>query len=137
MSYSFDEHYSQYDETTTQSQEVVKCDACDEPIASGQKYVLIEIWHQDDEVEDEDDNHKRESDNGLYLTNEPSESLNRCARCQTIHLHLRELTPSGDQMWPHEQLNCGEEYAEHWGKEPPAEIAALAFALPEEVQAKL
>jgi hypothetical protein len=54
----------------------------------------------------------------------------RCIGCQTIHEHLRTL---GDgEMWPDEHLNCGEEYTDHWGHEPPELIAALAFATPAE-----
>jgi hypothetical protein len=51
--------------------------------------------------------------------------VKRCLRCQLIHLHLRTL--GGDDMWPNERLDCGEEYKQHWGREPPPEIAALAF----------
>lgn len=57
-----------------------------------------------------------------------SVTLRRCSRCQTIHEHLRQLCES-QERWPDEQLNCGEDYEEEWGKLPP-EIAALAFTLP-------
>jgi hypothetical protein len=58
-------------------------------------------------------------------------TFKRCLRCQAIHEHLRTLG-DGD-CWPDERLDCGEEYTHHWGREPPPEIAALAFALPGEV----
>jgi hypothetical protein len=64
-----------------------------------------------------------------------AQGAKRCERCQTIHKHLR-VKGDGD-MWPAEQLDCGEEYAAHWGKEPPEDIAALAFALPGETKAPL
>ena len=40
-------------------------------------------------------------------------------------------------MWPHERLNCGEEYEEHWGKKPPEHIAELAFASRDDVQNRI
>jgi hypothetical protein len=39
-------------------------------------------------------------------------------------------------MWPDEKLSCGEEYEKHWGCPPPDEIAALAFATPQELQTR-
>jgi len=30
-------------------------------------------------------------------------------------------------MYPAERLDCGQSYKDEWGKEPPPEIAALAF----------
>ena len=134
MSCSIDEYYAQYDEAMKHALEDIKCSACAETIQSGQIYTLVAIWRQEDATEDGDGEGYEagnESDDGLFLTDEPSETLNRCARCQAIHVHLRDL---GQEMWPDEQLNCGEEYEEHWGKEPPPEIAALAFALPGEVK---
>ncbi|HEU4615550.1 MAG TPA: hypothetical protein VFS15_25825, partial [Kofleriaceae bacterium] len=63
-----------------------------------------------------------------------AETIKRCERCQAIHLHLRTLGDS--DVWPDERLDCGEEYAAHWGEAPPEAIAALAFALPGEVRAE-
>jgi hypothetical protein len=37
-------------------------------------------------------------------------------------------------MWPEENLGCGLKYEEEWG-ELPDEIAAMAFALPSDVEA--
>ncbi len=109
MSHSIDEYYAAYRETMRVAAKPHYCSACTEGIPKGQRYYDITIV----------------SDNTAH-------SLKRCERCQQIHKHLRKL---GDgEMWPDERLNCGEEYKEHWGKEPPPEIAALAFALPKDFQ---
>lgn len=36
--------------------------------------------------------------------------------------------------WPDVALNCGHEFKERWGVEPPPELARLAFLTPAEVQ---
>lgn len=108
MSHEIDgNYYSAYVEETVLAAETHPCDACDEKIVYGTRYTLIVI------VADED---------------EP-ETLRRCERCQKIHKHLRALG-ADKEMWPDEHLSCGETYKEHWGTEPPPEIAALAFARP-------
>lgn len=106
MSHCVDERYAVYSETRRRAIKTHKCSACKETIQRGHTYHVIAIIF------------------------EGVESLKRCERCQKIHLHLRGLG-DGD-MWPDERLNCGEEYKEHWGREPPPDIAALAFALPGE-----
>ncbi len=89
-----------------------KCDACEMTIRVGDKYASVAYeW------------------DGDFC------SLKRCLRCQTIHEHLRELAPG--ELWPDEELNCGEEYEEHWGNEPPEEVARLAFMTDDEAQAEL
>ena len=108
MSHEVDERYAVYSETRRRAIKQHKCSACKEAIRPGHTYHVIAIIF------------------------EGVESLKRCERCQAIHLHLRTLDRD---MWPDERLNCGEEYREHWGREPPPEIAAMAFALPGEVKA--
>ncbi len=108
MSYVADEAYDVYTETLRCAAKNHKCDACGEKILKGTHYFSIHCAFDGS-----------------------ANTIKRCKRCQTIHLHLRTLSP-GD-MWPDEELNCGEEYREHWGKEPPPEIAALAFERPEDV----
>lgn len=56
----------------------------------------------------------------------------RCMRCDAIYSHLVAITDFEDQPMP--RLDCGHEYKEVHGQEPPPEIAALAFALPGEVK---
>lgn len=56
----------------------------------------------------------------------------RCDRCQVIYEHLLEmcrLHGEGDE-YPNPELDCGHEYKERWGVEPPEWLAALAFWLP-------
>lgn len=109
MSGYADETYDVYDERFPVARKPHKCSACGETIAPGHRYARVGIVFQKE-----------------------AETVVRCARCQTIHEHLRTL---GDHdMWPDEQLNCGEEYEQHWGEKPPDDIAALAFALPGETQ---
>jgi hypothetical protein len=38
--------------------------------------------------------------------------------------------------WPDIALNCGHEFKERWGREPPPELARLAFMTPSELQAE-
>lgn len=38
--------------------------------------------------------------------------------------------------WPDVALNCGHEFKERWGREPPDELARLAFMTPAEIQAE-
>ncbi len=111
MSSYCDYLYEEYNETLTVAKSPVKCDACKEDIADGHRYYAIECvnHYAVPEHDDKDD----------------VDEYNRCLRCQKLHEHLRTL---GDgEMWPDEQLDCGEEYTEHWDKEPPPEIAELAF----------
>lgn len=107
MSHTVDEYYSAYRETLRCAAKDHLCDACEETIALGGRYYSIGV-----------------------VFDGKAESFKRCERCQRIHEHLRKLDPG--EMWPAEKLDCGEEYREHWGKEPPEDIAALAFALPKD-----
>ncbi len=108
MSGYYDETYKLYSETVRRARKPHTCSACSEPIPIGHRYAHVSAILD-----------------GVTV-------YRRCARCQTLHLALRELG-DGD-MWPDERLNCGEEYEEHWGEPPPAELAALAFVTPEDAQ---
>ncbi|TFG38795.1 MAG: hypothetical protein E4H44_03290 [Candidatus Aminicenantes bacterium] len=108
MSHSVDETYVIYDETWRKARKQHRCDACNEPISVGHQYARVFIL-----FDGEKSNRKR------------------CARCQRIHEHLRTVDKYGD-TWPDENLACGQSYEDEWGECPP-EIAALAFALPGEV----
>lgn len=87
------------------------CGACGEKIKVGHLYVSI------------------------FIVYEGTAQYKRCVRCQAIHKHLRNLAP-GD-MWPMEDLSCGEDYEEEWGEKPPEEIQNLAFITQEEAQRDL
>jgi predicted RNA-binding Zn-ribbon protein involved in translation (DUF1610 family) len=109
LSHEFDESYDAYCELFPTARKEHRCAACNEVIRPGDQYARISIiW-------------------------EGVERIARCLRCQTLHEHLRELDPAF--LWPDERLDCGEEYREHWGKEPPPEVAALAFMTQGEMQA--
>lgn len=109
MSHSVEETYAVYDERSPVARKEHRCDACDERIAPGQQYARIGIVFQGE-----------------------AESVKRCLRCQAIHEYLRDKDPG--ETWPAERLDCGEKYEDHWGEDPPERIAALAFALPREMQ---
>lgn len=109
MSSYCDETYDVYHERPTRARKPHVCAACKETIAVGRRYMSV-----------------RTVFDGLAQT------IKRCMRCQSIHEHLRTLDHDGE-LWPDERLNCGEEYKAHWGVEPPEYIAAMAFALPAEV----
>lgn len=112
MSHSVDETYSVYDEESRRARKEHRCDACKEAIERGHLYFRIFI-----------------------LFEGTVETVKRCLKCQTIHKHLRNLAPG--ELWPDERLDCGEEYVEHWGVQPPPLIAAIAFMTQTEGQEQL
>lgn len=107
MSHSVDETYSVYDERFPRARKEHVCEACRETIPGGARYARVGI---------------------VFGGN--AYAVKRCLRCQGIHEHLRRLDPG--EMWPDEQLNCGLDYEDEWGKPPPIEVAELAFLLPGE-----
>lgn len=111
MSHYTEEHCDVYDEVQPKARLEHECDACHEKIFPGDYYWKISI-----------------------VFDGTARTVKRCLRCQTMHVHLRGL---GEDMWPDEKLNCGEEYKHHWGVEPPAHIAELAFKTRVELQAEV
>lgn len=109
MSHGIDETYSVYNEVCRRARKDHTCDACEETISTGHRYMRVGI-----------------------VFDGKGESVKRCLRCQAIHDHLKEMG-KGD-TWPAEKLDCGESYESHWDGPPPNEIAALAFALPGETE---
>jgi hypothetical protein len=107
VSHSYDDTYEVYNERPRKARKPHVCSACHEEIPPGAKYYTVFIVFDGE-----------------------TQSWCRCARCQAIHKHLRTLAPG--ELWPDETLDCGEDYKEHWGVEPPPEIARLAFLLPGE-----
>ena len=61
------------------------------------------------------------------------DEVKRCLRCQAIYEHLLSRQ-TGEGQGVDRELNCGHEYKEVFREEPPPEIAALAFALPGELE---
>jgi hypothetical protein len=103
-----------YDENFPRARVDHVCCACSETIRRGDRYARVTM---------------------IGERGDKPITWKRCLRCQKIHEHLREVCTreTGGEQWPDEKLNCGHEYRELWGKNPPPEIAALAFALPGEV----
>jgi len=89
-----------------------KCCACRGPILRGELYTYSFM------VFDGDADERR-----------------RCARCDAIYEHLCALHTGGED-WPAWDLNCGHSYQERWEKDPPPEIARLAFMTSAEVLAE-
>jgi hypothetical protein len=58
------------------------------------------------------------------------EVVKRCPACQLIYRQLNAMMT--DDEAADRRLGCGHEFREKWGREPPAELARLAFATPEE-----
>jgi len=110
MSHCIDETYNSYVETSPKAAKKHMCDACKETIRVGDHYWRVYI-----------------------LFDGQKETVKRCLRCQKIHEHLREMG-KGEDMWPAERLDCGEDYFCEWEEDPPPEIQALAFALPQDRQ---
>lgn len=111
MSSYYDETADVYSESVRKARKEHWCRACQETIRIGDYYSVTAIVGDGNAC-----------------------AYKRCMRCQKIHLHLRSLSTPGDGFWPDERLNCGEEYKQHWGAEPPEEIAALAFKTADEIQ---
>jgi len=114
MSYSADEEYAVYFEHDRCARKEHRCSACKEAIRPGDRYCVVQMVYDG-----------------------TASSIKRCLRCQKIHEHLRTLGEPIDRLWPDERLDCGEEYRDHWGREPPPEIAALAFVTNDEMQARV
>lgn len=109
MSYEVEDYYEVYDVTIRRARKDHACDACDATIRRGDLYAHV----------------------GMVFSGR-GESLKRCARCELLHRHLRDVLPSG--MWPAERLDCGISWEEEHDGPQPAEFA---FMSTEEAQAKL
>jgi hypothetical protein len=98
-----------------------RCHACKENIERGHLYVR----------------------HTLIYAGQVEETI-RCLRCDAIYQHLvvihREANAAGggfdEDQWPDVALNCGHEFTKRWGREPPPELARLAFMTPAELQAE-
>jgi hypothetical protein len=109
---SFDGHCDVWEESLRRARKEHKCDACHEPIQRG------ELYHATRSLFD-----------GRWDT------TYRCARCETMYRFLQPLMARGEVC--HEELDCGHEFTEVFNREPPPEVAALAFMSQAEAQALL
>ena len=94
------------------------CDACKETIERGHLYVKHTLIYE-----------------GTV------DWVTRCLRCDAIYQQLCEIHREGRRKGEHEDfpdwtLDCGHEFKERWGREPPPELARLAFMTPAELQAE-
>ncbi len=108
------EVYKVYDEKSVKARKQHHCHACKQAISAGQKYWRIGT-----------------------VSDHSANTIKRCNRCQTLHLHLRQKFETEalgiPGSWPSDYLDCGIPYEQEWG-DCPDHIAALAFALPSEQQ---
>lgn len=100
-----------YTNTVRRARKEHYCCACCETIPSGHRYHVVTV-----------------------IFDRQASSYKRCVRCEKIHQHLVDIRDAYDDTWPDEELNCGHDYEEIHGRPPPDEIAALSFAVPEEMQ---
>lgn len=107
MSYYAEESYAVYEEIQRKANREHRCDACGAVISKRERYTSVHIVY------------------------DGASTVKRCARCQAMHLHLRELCLARGDMWPHEKLGCGLDYEEEWEQEPPPYIQELPFATPD------
>ncbi len=63
------------------------------------------------------------------------ETISRCARCEQMYRLLLPMMGEDETCDPN--LNCGHEFRQRFGEDPPPELAALAFMTPAEAQALL
>ena len=106
--------------------EAARCCACREPIPVGATF--RDAYQEGTTVEEDEDGEDVEVD---------GDRMPQCLRCAKIHDHLLELLRAEKQgEVPSWDLDCGHEYEERWGREPPPEIARLAFVSADELQAE-
>jgi hypothetical protein len=100
-------------ETRPRARKPHRCDACHETIPTGTVYVR----------------------NG-FVAEGTAETIKRCLRCERIYEHLAERFRAARRHGeaPDVLLDCGHTYRDEWDEDPPEEVAALAFALPGEVE---
>lgn len=98
-----------------------KCSACSETIRPG------DLYHYT-----------------FYIFDGVSNTTRRCARCETLYralvkLHAKEQPEVEDVTEPgvHPELECGHTFEQVFKREPPPQLARLAFMTPDEMQLEL
>ncbi len=69
-----------------------------------------------------------------------TETVKRCARCEQIFqalCMLHRTEKRGDETWPASRLDCGDSFQDVFDRDPPPELAELAFLTADEMQARL
>lgn len=85
-----------------------KCCACDETIRVGHRYVVTAAFYE------------------RWAT------WKQCLRCYELYDYLVDLHRDDDRYFPQPELDCGHDWRDVTGEDPPEHLAALAFWLPGE-----
>lgn len=104
----------------------LRCCACRDTIQVGHRYQDGYYYR---EAFDEDDEEIGDGDEVV------TEELPQCLRCHAVYLHLQALL-RGTGEWCAWELDCGHDYWERWEREPPPEIAELAFVSGADLQVR-
>ena len=98
---------SMYEETEPVARKQHTCDACGETIKPKQRYLRIfGVWEGE------------------------AQTIKHCWRCHQLAEALFDAGVESIDL----ELNCGETWDQAFGAPPPDDVAALAFALPEDFQ---
>jgi hypothetical protein len=115
MSQSCDETCPVWDEKRRKARKARKCGACGEEIRVGDVYSFTSALFD-----------------GAWT------HYVRCLRCDEMY-HFLSNKISRDGDWDEgcaPLLDCGHEYVENWGSQPPPEVVELAFLTRDEAQQK-
>lgn len=106
MSVYCDEQADVWNERRVKARKEHTCSACRETVRKGDRYVR-----------------------DAMLSDGDWSVVIRCERCELIFDHLQERMAGTDECADRE-LDCGHDYEERWGEDPPEWLAALAFWVP-------
>lgn len=112
MSYEIEGWASFYRSTTRRARIAHRCSACGLQVAPGERYQEIRLAYEG-----------------------RAETIKRCGRCETMYQHLRSLCDGFTGI--DQALDCGLDYRDEWGKEPPEDVQAVIFATSDEASALL
>jgi hypothetical protein len=107
-----DEYAEVWNEGYHRARKEHKCSACSETIRRGDLYSYT-----------------------FSVFDGNTDTVKRCARCETMYQALLVLHRGGETTVDPE-LKCGHIFEEVFEKEPPPELARLAFMTPAEMQAE-
>lgn len=114
MGVEFDEYNELQSERTYRARKEHRCCACKETIRVGHLYVYT-----------------------FVLFEREATTYKHCLRCSAmLRILLHEHRESDSDWTVDPQLDCGHTWRDVFDHEPPAELVALAFATPEEMQAE-
>src|ERR1700761_8053528 len=107
-----DEYSTIWREDVRRARKDHKCSACNETIRRGDLYSYT-----------------------FSLFDGDTEEIKRCARCEVMYRALLKLH-TGSDVTVAPCLDCGHDFQEVFRKEPPPDLARLAFLTPSEMQAE-